>query len=247
MFYAAHKFEAGNEYRAEYQRLSNGKDLPFPISIYKNPTTDEMRKFVAWSARGWVAKTGDLYVEAYEPEIVEEYNLETNGGVPLSAVDHYTLREVAHGAGKDLPDSVSVVRKGNSDIFDYGESTWDDFEDTGIDETRLTNNFHKKNPALKLSGAVSRYESVSVIRKIDYLSEQGYSEHFIVDALMAQGHSPSSILEALINEEDGTVCSGDFGNALPADSRHSWKKDGEELNQQARDSLNKMGVPELKH
>ena len=93
---------------------------------------------------------------------------------------------------------------------------------------------------------------MTILEKIDVMASYGCTEAFIIEALQAQGHSLPSIEEALMAEDgeggvgDGVVASGDFGSAIPADARHSWKKDGEELNDQARKSLKKMGVPKLK-
>ena len=93
---------------------------------------------------------------------------------------------------------------------------------------------------------------MTILEKIDTMASFGWKEAFIIHTLQLQGHSLKAIDEALLSEDgeggvgDGVVASGDFGSAIPADQRHSWKKDGEELNDQARKSLKKMGVPELK-
>jgi len=41
---------------------------------------------------------------------------------------------------------------------------------------------------------------------------------------------------------EGTVMSSDFGDALPFDARHKWKKDGNQVNKDAKKSLKKMGI-----
>jgi len=41
---------------------------------------------------------------------------------------------------------------------------------------------------------------------------------------------------------EGTVMSSDFGDALPFDAKHNWKKDGSNVNSDAKKSLKKIGI-----
>jgi hypothetical protein len=64
---------------------------PITFSIYKNPTLDEIKKYIPHYARGWIINNGDLYLEGIEPEYELNYNSKYSG--PLHIDILHTLKK----------------------------------------------------------------------------------------------------------------------------------------------------------
>lgn len=108
---------------ARYRPRSGGSVL---LSIYKNPDPDEMKRYIANGARGFISEAGDLYMEGYEDE--------AGGSEMLSSIMHDVLLQVLQDYDPDLvPDvdsswnselgnGVTVQRWGHSNDIYIGES-----------------------------------------------------------------------------------------------------------------------------
>ena len=104
-------------------------DRSYLVSVYKNPDSNEVRKFIATGARGFVSKEGDLYLEGYEDDYLD---VKLNPD-KLSSVMHGPILEMIQMKEPEvIPDveiawsqaeyGITVQRIGKTNKIYIGES-----------------------------------------------------------------------------------------------------------------------------
>jgi hypothetical protein len=188
--------------------VMGGKPKTILFSIYKNPDSDETRRFVAVGARGFITTNGDMYLEGYEDPDSRAQGSQIMHGPLLEVLrDMGILRDVDGAWGK-LVGGVSIQRYGETNRMYLGESLDSELlADLSQEEydARVTNVLQRakeKNP--KFDFDTTRIDAIPDAGQFDadYLGKYGtLAESFVTMARYRPRSGGSVLLSIYKNPE----------------------------------------------